>query len=597
MRCVVRGASSVVISTVALAFSLAVLPSGRLAAQQPRPQPPSTNPLQRAFDLERRGSFPQAVEAYRVVLRATPADQTALLGLERSLGAIDKTPEMVPEVRAALESKPSDVIYGVGLRVWGAAGEPDSLKSLVERWAAATTDKLVPYREWGDLLLQRRDLAGARRAYAAGRVASGDPLSLSAELAQVSQMQGDWAGAAKEWLIAQRLSPGYRSAAISALGQTPDRQRAEVLKTLEPEAGGQGTFLAAVLLAQWGDPLKGAEYLRQSVANAANTPRSGMDLVAAFVEQVRALGTRDARRALGQALELLAERQLAPTTSRTRLEAARAYADGGDPVSARRMLALIAQDRGTSGDLAAQAVRTLLEVQIAGGELTEAEQTLSGQGDRIPPEDRAVLRRRLALAWMRRGDLDRAAGLIAQDSTVEGAALAGRLALLRGDLKEARSLFQQAGPYAGTRAESTERTALLALIQPIEGDSLPALGAALLALEKGDTAAAITGLDRAAIGLEPKAGGAQIGLLAAQLSFASGASADAERRFKVVAATEVPATAPAAEFDLARLLVRLQRPREAVAQLEHMILTYPRSALIPQARRLLDETRGAIPAT
>ena len=77
----------------------------------------------------------------------------------------------------------------------------------------------------------------------------------------------------------------------------------------------------------------------------------------------------------------------------------------------------------------------------------------------------------------------------------------------------------------------------------------------------------------------------------------SGASADAERRFKGVAATEVPATAPAAEFDLARLLVKLQRPREAVAQLEHLILTYPRSALIPQARRLLDETRGASPAT
>jgi hypothetical protein len=582
---------------VMLAASLVASPPRRLAAQVPRPQPQAVNPLQRAFDLERRGSFVQAAEAYRVVLRTTPADQTALLGLERTLGAIDRVPDMLPELRAALESKPSDVIYGVGLRVWGVVGEPDSLKSLVERWAAATTDKLVPYREWGDLLLQRRDLAGARRAYQAGRAASGDPLTLSAELAQLSQMQGDWAGAAREWMVAQRLSPGYRSAAISALSQTPERSRPEVLKALGPEQGGEGTFLAAVLLAQWGEPLKGAEYLRQSVAGAAETPRGGIDLVAAFVEQVRLLGTRDARRALGQALELLAERQLAPTTSRTRLEAARAYADGGDPASARRMLALIAQDRGASGDLAAQAVRTLLEVQIAGGELPEAELTLSGQGDRIPPEDRAGLRRRLALAWMRRGELDRADALIARDSTVEGAALAGRLALLRGDLKGAGALFQQAGPYAGTRAESTERTALLALIQPIEADSLPALGAALLALERGDTAGAIAGLDRAATGLEPKGGGAQIGLLAAQLSAASGATAEAERRFKAVAATEVPATAPAAEFDLARLLLRLQRPREAVAQLEHLILTYPRSALVPQARRLLDETRGAIPAT
>jgi TolA-binding protein len=72
---------------------------------------------------------------------------------------------------------------------------------------------------------------------------------------------------------------------------------------------------------------------------------------------------------------------------------------------------------------------------------------------------------------------------------------------------------------------------------------------------------------------------------------------DAERRFKVVAATTVPASAPAAELDLARLLVALKRGPEAIAQLEHLILTYPKSALIPEARYLLDEARGAVPAT
>jgi hypothetical protein len=183
------------------------------------------------------------------------------------------------------------------------------------------------------------------------------------------------------------------------------------------------------------------------------------------------------------------------------------------------------------------------------------------------------------------------------DSSVDGAALMGRLALLRGDLKGAGLLFQQAGPYAGTRAEATERTALLALIQPIEAASLPALGAALLSLERGDTLAAISGLDQAAQGLPAKSGGAQIGLLAAELAWARGGVVDAERRFKVVAATTVPATAPAAELDLARLLVSLKRGPEAVAQLEHMILTYPKSALIPEARHLLDEARGAVPAT
>ena len=119
----------------------------------------------------------------------------------------------------------------------------------------------------------------------------------------------------------------------------------------------------------------------------------------------------------------------------------------------------------------------------------------------------------------------------------------------------------------------------------------------ILLLERGDTVAAIAGLDRAAQGLPPKSGGAQIGLLAAELEWARGGNIEAERRFKAVAATAVPATAPAAELDLARLLVTLKRGPEAIAQLEHLILSYPRSALIPEARHLLDEARGAVPTT
>ena len=571
----------------------------RLCAQQPRPapQPSQPSPLQRAFDLERRGSYPQAADAYRVVLRTDPADQSGLLGLERSLSAIDRVAEMAPEVRAGLAAHASPALYGLALRIWSAAGQADSMRATAERWAADESDKVVPYRDWGDLLLQRRDLAGARRAYTLGRTASGRPEALSAELAQVAQLSGDYPGSAREWLLAQKVSPGYRGAAVGALVQTPERQREEVLKILSPETVGDGTFLAAVLLAQWGDPLRGAEALRRAVAAAGDDSRVGLALVAGFVKQVRALGTRDARRALGQSLELLADRQAAAPAARTRLEAARAFADGGDPASARRMLALIAADRTASGDLVVQAVRTLLEVQIAGGELEEAGSTLTSRGDLLSIDDRALLRRRLALAWMRKGELARADDLAAVDSSVDGAALMGRLALLRGDLKGAKLLFQQAGPYAGTRAEATERTAFLALIQPIEADSLPALGAALLALERGDTTGAVAALDRAAQGLPPKAGGAQVGLLAAELEWERGGMVDAERRLQAVAATTVPATAPAAELDLARLLVALHRGPEAIAQLEHLILTYPRSALIPEARHLLDEVRGAVPAT
>lgn len=580
------GGTQVFVVTLLLCASATL----RLSAQQPPP-------IQPAFELERRGNYPQAAEAYRAILRTDAGDPSALLGLERALGAMDKAAEMVPEIRAGLAVRPTAALYSLALRVWAAAAQGDSMRVVTERWAAAEGDKLVPYREWGDLLLRRRDLAGARRAYTLGRAAAGTPDALSAELAQVAQLQGDFVGSAREWMLAQHLSTGYRAAAVSALGQTPERQREEVLRTLQPDTSVDGAFLSSVLLAQWGDPLRGAEQLRRVVAAAGTGGRNGAELVAAFVEQVRALGTRDARRALGQSLELLAERQGGTPAARTRLEAARAYADGGDPVAARRMLALIAADRTASGELAVQAVRALLEVQIAAGELEPAEQTLNDRGELIAAEDRGNLRRRLANAWIGRGELGRAARLVAADSSVDGIALEGRLALYRGDLKETRLLFQQAGPYAGSRSDATERTAILALIQPIEADSVPALGAALLALVRGDTVAAIAGLDQVAAGLQPKEGGATLSLLAGQLAWARGQFPDAERRLRLVAATGVPATAPAAELDLARLLVALHRNGEAVAQLEHLILTWPRSAFIPQARRLLDEARGAVPAT
>ncbi|MGH7519201.1 MAG: hypothetical protein ACREOC_17345, partial [Gemmatimonadales bacterium] len=57
------------------------------------------------------------------------------------------------------------------------------------------------------------------------------------------------------------------------------------------------------------------------------------------------------------------------------------------------------------------------------------------------------------------------------------------------------------------------------------------------------------------------------------------------------------AAAPAAELALGRLLLETERAAEAVQALEHLILTYPESALVPQARRALDQARGAVPRT
>jgi hypothetical protein len=198
---------------------------------------------------------------------------------------------------------------------------------------------------------------------------------------------------------------------------------------------------------------------------------------------------------------------------------------------------------------------------------------------------------------MRAGELARADSAIAPDSSVEGLALGGRIRLFRGDIAGAISRFKAAGPYTKDREEATRRTALLALLQPLDRDSFPELGRALLLLEQGDSAQAAAGLEQVGMGLGPQHGGAEFTLLAGRLHQQTGNPKDAERLFRAAAASDAPGTAPAAELALADLLVSSQRPGEAVAVLEHLILTYPQSALVPQARRQLDEARGAVPKT
>jgi hypothetical protein len=180
---------------------------------------------------------------------------------------------------------------------------------------------------------------------------------------------------------------------------------------------------------------------------------------------------------------------------------------------------------------------------------------------------------------------------------VEGLALRGRIAIFQGELATGAEMLRKAGPYAGSRDDATSRTQMLALLQTIDQDSLPALGAALLSLEQGDTTAAAAALERVAAGLPPDAGGAGLHLLAGRLVHASGDTAKAEVMLRAADDARVPAVAPVAELELARLMLASARRSEAQGMLEHLILTYPASAVVPEARRVLDEVKGAVPSS
>jgi tetratricopeptide (TPR) repeat protein len=556
---------------------------------------PQQAAMTRAFDLERRGDFSGAAEAYRGVLAAKPADISALLGLERCLMPLSRSAEILPSVRAALETAPSSsAVYGVALRAWAASEQPDSVRAMAERWARIAPTEEAPYREWGAAELGRQNRAAARAAYLRGRERLGRPDALAAELAQLSLSEADYSAALREWLLAIRRLPGYRATAVSTLAQAPTSARADLLRVLAREPDLIARRMEADLRARWGDALGAFRVL------SAALPADRIQAVAVLrglLDQLRMLRTPGSKQAQGLVLEAMATRSPEVQASRLRLEAAQSYTAAGDRASARRMLGGLADDRGAPQSVASDAATTLLRVLIGEGKLDEATNRLAELRSKVPAEEHDALRRGLSLAWIRQGDLARAETAIAADSSVEGLAVSGRIRLYRGDISGAVELFKAAGPYAGDRAQATHRTALLALLQPIEQDSLPELGQALLQLERGDTVEAAGGLERVAGELPPAHGGAELHLLAGRLYAASGNAVEAERLLRAAAVKEAPSTAPAAELALAELFLSARRGGEAVEILEHLILTYPESALVPQARRKLDEAHGAVPRT
>ncbi|MBM4187230.1 MAG: hypothetical protein FJ206_07965 [Gemmatimonadetes bacterium] len=572
-----RGVTVVALATLVVA--------GRaMSAQQ-------ADPAARAFDLERRGLHAQAAELYRGILATRPADLGALLGLERTLTSQAKVPDMVPELRRALASgEPSSALYGIAVRVYAAAGRADTVAAIIDRWTALEPKSEAPYQEWGSAALAARDRAQAKAAYQLGRSRLGGEL-LAGELAQLATIEGDYPAAVREWLVAVGKIPGYRSAAVSMLGQVPVVGRPTVLRALEQSKTALGERLAGTLTIRWGDPVGGIRRLERAMPLLSE---AGVEALQEGIDELRALAGRETAMARGVALELLATR-VPNQSTRYWLEAAQAYSDAGDQGSARRMLGRLASDQRVSATMAASATSTLVSVLVSEGKMDEASKQFEQLKGVLGTEERHQLELRVAEGWIRAGKLDRAEAMVAQDSTIEGFAVRGRIRLYQGDLAAAASLLREAGPYAGAREAAVSRTAALALIQVIEDDSVPALGAALLKLERRDSAGAAADLESLAPGFPKDHGQAEMLLLAGRIRQAAGDRAAAERLFGVVVGLKVPAASAAAALEAARMMVDSDRRPLAIETLETLLLDFPTSAVAPQARRLLDVAKGAIP--
>jgi len=573
------------VALLALGVTLAVAP-GRMARGQA---------IGQGFELERAGQFEQAASIYLATLRADPTNLSALLGLERVLPGLNRLAELVPVAQAAAAASPGNAaLRAVLLRTYVGINEPDSARAVARRWAAAAPRDEAPYREWAMALDDQRSHDAARAVLLEGRRALGRPGAFGIELATLSERAGDWEGAAREWAAALPGSPVQLPNAASELAQAPEAERERIAALLT--VGDPPPLvrrLAGELLLAWGSAERAWTVFAPSVATPSPDAAYA---VHRFADLAAAHETPEARRV--RALALTRYAQLAPDliAVRARTDAARAFLAAGDKEGARAVLEQVARDSSAPAEAQALAAAAVVQTLIESGQLDEAGRRLADDG-RLADEDRATLRVRLVRARIAAGDLDRAGAMLARDSSVEALALKGWIAVYRGRLKDAWQLFLDAGPYAGDRREATDRTALLALLQQVPGDSFPELGSALLTLARGDSAGAVAGLRLAATRLSGT-GRPDVLLLAARVAARLGPEQQVTALAlcdEVVRTGGTGAAAPAAELEWARLLERRQQTAEAIQHLEHLILSYAGSALVPEARRELERAKGAIP--
>jgi tetratricopeptide (TPR) repeat protein len=557
-------------------FTALMLTGALTGALASRARAQGSDAYARGEQLEQHSKFAEAATAYAEALARDPAEVPALLGLERMDAQLGRLEQFLPVVERAIAAKPQLApLREAQLRTLRSLGKRDQLRDAFERWRHDAPGDPTPAREYSRILIADGDTRAADSVLRQAQHDVGSGRGFEYELAQLRAATGLWELSAQSWREAVEDNSYLDQAATFSLVSAPASARAGIVKALEaaPIAVSARRVVATLQL-MWGTPRDGWESLRVLPPDSASVV--AWTEFATKAEEVEAwLVARDA----------LAAAQHARPEPRALARAAFDALRGGDATGSLSLAAL-GERTLDSATAAATIVPVHLRALSQTGRVTEAAQLMNGYSRYLRPADRAPLDRVLAWGWIRAGDIAKARELLAHSDSGDADAL-GWLALYDGNLVAARKSLRP-------EVESTpEALSALALLARTRADTAPVTGRAFLALARGDTATAAAGFEKAASEL----GDAAPLLLAtaARLYAAHHSESQALTLWAtIVQKSGDSPEAPEAELDWARALRRGGQTQAAIEHLEHLILTYPQSALLPQARRELELSRNGI---
>lgn len=553
--------------------------------------------LREAAAREAAGDLAGAEQILEAVLADRPAAVGALIALERVYRVQGRLADILGPVDRLLEGDPASTIGNrLRLQTLAELDRLDAFEAAAEAWMNAAPRLEAPYREVARIWTARGEHGRAARVLERGRSRVGRDDALALELGEAYAGLGELERAIREWdraigpdargfsLVRRRLAAlpdggaGLLPSLIDVLAAgnaSPMRRRAAAALAIDAGLGERAERIARAVAGELAPPEREGFLVETARrADGAGLPRLAYwaygELVAAGApgEQLLALRSR------------LAELALA----------------AGDTAAARENFAIIERAYAAGSPERREAAAVRIELTAREGKVDEALRDLasfrSEYGD-APEVDRLVAA--VADALVGRGELERAERAIAGARGPRTSLVQGRLALRRGDIAQARRAFLAAAPGL-EGAEATEVLTLATLLGRISSAGGDLLGRALAQAMQGDVPGAITLL-------EDRSDGLARGERAAVLEFAAGLAdradlpAEAERIRRTIVADHPDAPeAPAALLFLGRTLAG--RPGgldEARAFLERLVLEYPRSALVPQARRELDRLLGRVP--
>ena len=527
--------------------------------------------VSRAIDHENAGRHAEAIATWRQAI-AAGAVLPGVLGLERTYAMIGDEAALLPLLDSLVPRFPTEAqLRGVQLRTLVVAGRDAQARAAFAAWRDLRPQDVTPYRDFARVLLYNNRVATADSVLAEALAALGSSRALLLESAQLRAATGKWREAAEAWRETMRDQAYFESAAVFSLQPAPVEVRDMIRQELSAAGAPIGAAQALSFLELgWGSPRAGWRVL-------AELPKSDTTVAVwgAFAEEAeRAQAWTAERDAL---VAMYAVKRDAGIAERGALAALRA----NDPETALTLSR--AARRPGEATPRPEMLAAELEALARLGRGADAERALATSG--VSESEARGHARTIARAWVRSGDVAKARAALANAPLDAEDAVAGWLALFEGDLALARRALRQGD------AAAPQAVAALALLSRTSVQKSETIGRAFLHLVRADSGAAAAQFERAASELSDAA--PLLLAMAARVETARGAEARAVALWTRVA-TEFASAPEAAEARLewGRALRRRGDRRGAREQLEHLILTYPGSALVPQARRELD----ALPA-